>query len=184
MCPPPPESAKVRRMPSWEMGNIGEIEISARARSALLKSVLPRRVVRYREIRRLTQSRLAALARMSPSTLNVIESGLAGDVLLSTIERICEVLEIGPDALIVDARVSESCRRCGRLFQAGNLHTVGDCIFLLEQDGRSEAWIAAACGLPATVIGSILTAEYEVHRLRRNPAPIGVVKSGGSTDGK
>lgn len=146
----------------------------------LLKVILPRRIIRLREIRRVTQGGLAKLARISPSTLNEIESGQLADVRLSTVARISAALDTTVGFLLADAiEPADGCARCGRSFQLGTLHPLGECIMFLHEDGRKSEWIASRVGLCPTSIEQILIDEYETRRRRRYPPPGGEVRVAG-----
>jgi DNA-binding XRE family transcriptional regulator len=144
----------------------------------MMKTTLPRRIIRYRELHGLTQQRLAKLARISPSTLNELESGLANDVKLSTIGRICLSLEITPGILLADNLIAGDCPVCGGRFPSWHFHTVGECIMSMHDASRPTAWIASRAGLSPSSIEQILKDEYTVRRLRRYPAPSGSGPSG------
>lgn len=77
----------------------------------MLKQTLPRRLIRLRELYGLSQNALARSAGIAVSTLNEIESGLAPDVRLSTILKLCRVLKVSPDYLLGFDRDEEHVRR-------------------------------------------------------------------------
>lgn len=155
---------------------------------ATLRSVLPRRLVRFREIRQLQQKELAARAGISRSQLNIIEGGQARDVLCSTIERIGEAMLVTPDALlgyedldlvrqtirpgllapmIRDTLEPRECPACTQLVHARSLHLKGDCMVFLCDRGISHESIAARFGLSCAAVEFILREEFETRRHRR-----------------
>jgi transcriptional regulator with XRE-family HTH domain len=145
----------------------------------MFKTILPRRIIRMRELHRLTQHRLAELADIAVQTLNEIESGTAADMKVSTLVRICSPLSTTPDLLLgfdEPRRMSTgSCPVCKVEFASTHLHTVGECICLMWDSGRNAAQISSIFGLMQSSVEHIVREEYSVRRVRRNPSAIGVL---------
>lgn len=150
--------------------------------------VLPRRIVQYRELRRVTQKDLAAATRISKSTLNRIEGGQMPDMLVSTLESICHGLSVTPDALTgydgmdlvrtpalaaLDVRrgghspAAWRCETCEAWIAARALHLPGECMMTLADNGSTAARIAAVFGLTERTVESALREEHEARRHRR-----------------
>lgn len=159
----------------------------ARPGSATFLQVLPRRLVKYRELRGVTQAQLAKAARISRSTLNAIESGQAQDMKVSTLERLCHALGVSGDALLgynsvklvrrpklrglepdgpVSAGNAHLCATCGKRVAARALHLPGDCMMALSDAGASDARIGAVFGLTTATIIFVLREEHEARRHR------------------
>ena len=60
-----------------------------------------RRIRRAREAAGLTQERFAELIGVSPQNVSCVERGLAG-VSLTVLRRMCQVLRVSSDALLLD----------------------------------------------------------------------------------
>jgi DNA-binding Xre family transcriptional regulator len=148
---------------------------------------LPRRIVRFRELRGVNQTELAAAAGISRSTLNVIEGGLAQDMRVSTLERLCLALGVSGDALLgYDTALlirnpalrglqqtadgfsaAYICNTCGKNVAARALHLPGDCMVELFNDGASEERIGAVFGLSTSAVRLVLSEEHETRRRRK-----------------
>lgn len=164
-----------------------DVPNARRARTTFLQ-VLPRRIVKYRELRAVSQSALAKAAHVSRSTLNMIESGHATDMKVSTLERLCHALGVSGDALLgynsvlvrnpllhgLSARgtdpalgVAHSCAICACKIGPRELHLPGDCMLELADNGATSTRIGALFGLRTDVVDWILFAEGRTRRLRR-----------------
>lgn len=151
--------------------------------------VLPRRIVKYRELRAVSQSALAKAAEISRSTLNTIEGGQAVDMKVSTLERLCHALGVSADALLGYNAVKlvrlpalhglnkggprpfgspRTCEVCGVAVAARALHLPGDCILELSDKGATGARIGAVFGLSTKTIEGVLREEHAIRRHRRS----------------
>jgi transcriptional regulator with XRE-family HTH domain len=150
--------------------------------------VLPRRIVKYRELRAVSQAALAKAAHISRSTLNSIEGGFATDMKVSTLERLCHSLGVSGDALLgyntvklvrkpklkglsadgplVEA-VAQACATCGSKVAARVLHLPGDCMLELSDAGATAGRIGAVFGLSSAAIEGILREGHESRRHRK-----------------
>lgn len=150
--------------------------------------VLPIRIVKYRELRQISQAALARAAGISRSTLNVIEGGQARDMKVSTLERLCHALGVSGDALLGynsvrlvrnpslrgispflanGGAVARACGICGGAVAARALHLPGDCILGLSDAGVTPARIGVVFGLSPTTVDLILRQEHESRRHRK-----------------
>jgi transcriptional regulator with XRE-family HTH domain len=158
--------------------------------SATFLQVLPRRIVKYRELRQVSQAALAKAARISRSTLNSIESGLASDMKISTLERLCHALGVSADAIMgynsirlvrspklhglsPESQLGEGlgdarrCPTCGEQLRPRALHLPGDCMLELADNGESDRRIGIVFGLTALVVAVALKEEREIRRRRK-----------------
>jgi DNA-binding Xre family transcriptional regulator len=158
----------------------------------MLKSVLPRRLIRLRHQYRLTEFRLAREAGISPATLSGLESGLATDMRLSTLLKLCRVLGVSPDYLLglddhILVRSSSPSRRvlgefgaagdgrggacafCGIIPARGDVHVQSECITQLFDGGKPVMHLSALFGLHPASIEQIVRDEYELRRRIRWP---------------
>jgi DNA-binding Xre family transcriptional regulator len=150
--------------------------------------VMPRRIVKYRELRAVTQGALAKAAHIARSTLNLIESGQARDMKVSTLERICHALDVSGDALLgynsvklvrkphllgvqpdgpESHAVARACAICGAHIAARALHLPGDCMLELSDAGGTAARIGAVFGLSTRAIELVLREEHAARRHRK-----------------
>ncbi len=150
--------------------------------------VLARRLVKFRDLRRLSQTALAGRSGVSRKTLNALESGQAADVLVSTLEALGHSLRVTLDALLgqdelplvrlaapcdyLGRSVSDfvsprTCWQCGVSIPARALHPLGECMMAMSDRGRSAASIGAVFGLRAISVESVLRDEHEARRKRR-----------------
>ena len=127
----------------------------------VLKQILPRRLIRLRERHALTQRSLAEGAGLGVSTVNEIESGLASDVMLSTILMIAARFEVTPDYLLgfdfQDLSMGWA-RSDGKL---------GEELAHMADAGWSEGALAARLGISVAAVHKIIEDEWEARRLRR-----------------
>jgi transcriptional regulator with XRE-family HTH domain len=128
----------------------------------ILKQTFPRRLIWLRERQSLTQKALAGRAGIAPSTVNEIESGLASDVMLSTVILLGASLAVSPDFLL-----GLDCPQDAAIVCARESLNLGAAIIDLANQGNSEAMLATQFGLTQAAIGKILEEEYEVRRRRR-----------------
>jgi DNA-binding Xre family transcriptional regulator len=150
--------------------------------------VLARRLVKFRDLRRLSQTDLAKSSGVSRKNLNSLESGQAGDMLVSTLEALCNPLRVTPDGLLgyddlpllrmamsdehvaqnareyMDARV---CKRCGQTVPGRTMHPAGECIMAMSDSGSSATAIGVVFGLRAAGVEHLLMDEHEARRRRR-----------------
>ncbi len=147
----------------------------------MLKSTFPRRLVRLREMHSLSQHALALACSISPSTLNEIESGLAKDLKVSTLLKVCKRLRVSPDfllgfdldetlvraPLLIVARVEGKCRVCDHLLIPSEPHPSSECMMFLSEKGRSNEYLSAFFGFPLSAVTLFVEAEYQIRRHRR-----------------
>lgn len=150
--------------------------------------VLPVRIVKYRELRHVSQCALARAAHISRSTLNLIESGQARDMKVSTLERLCHALGVSGDALLgynsvrlvrkphlrgvspdgpEPVAAARSCATCGLLIPARGLHLPGDCMLELSDRGETNERIGTVFGLSSAAIEGVLREEHRARRHRK-----------------
>jgi DNA-binding Xre family transcriptional regulator len=150
--------------------------------------VLPVRIVKYRELRHVSQGALARAAHISRSTLNLIESGQARDMKVSTLERLCHALGVSGDALLgynsvklvrkphlhgvtpdgpEATAVARFCGTCGARVAARALHLPGDCMLELSDAGATADRIGAVFGLSTAAIEGVLREEHAARRHRK-----------------
>lgn len=123
----------------------------------MLQTVIPRRIIRLRELHRLSALKLAQRARVNPSTLQDLEAGRCCNVKWSTLEAIARALETTVGELVRDDGAVHGCG-CGRL---------ADYIVERHEAGERVAAIASRMGLHQDAVQFILNAQYESMRLRR-----------------
>jgi DNA-binding Xre family transcriptional regulator len=150
--------------------------------------VLARRLVKFRDLRRMSQTDLAAISGVSRKNLNSLESGQAGDTLVSTLEALCNPLRVTPDGLLgyddfpllrmamshehVARNVREymqprDCEQCGQTVPGRTLHPWGECMMSMSDSGQSAAAIGAVFGFRAAGVECLLADEHEARRRRR-----------------
>jgi transcriptional regulator with XRE-family HTH domain len=150
--------------------------------------VLARRLVKFRDLRRMSQTALAGVSGVSRKNLNSLEAGLAADTLASTIEALSHSLGVTPDALLgyddlplvrmtvshdyaaVNAREfmqGRACQVCGFAVPARTLHPMGECLMSLSDKGHSAVAIGVLFGLRAAGVERLLDDEHEARRRRR-----------------
>lgn len=164
---------------------------------AVLKTILPQRLIRLRNTHSMSQRALARDAGISRSTIECIESGLAKDVSLRTLLRLCECFDVSVDyllgfdadpsairALLVLAEaptirqvregVSAKCPFCDHLLRPGEVHGVGACIMYGDQKGVSRDRLAAVFGMQLSSVDAVLADEYRSMRRtpKRAPSPV------------
>jgi transcriptional regulator with XRE-family HTH domain len=138
--------------PRADRNNDGRVKGSLRA----LKITLPRRLIRLRELTRSSQLSVAASCGIAPSTLNLIESGLAPDVKLSTLLKLCAFFHVSPDYLLAaDTEPGRSLLDTGR-------HIIDR-----FNAGRPVEEIAAETGLTPHAVGVVIDDEISTARRRR-----------------
>lgn len=148
-------------------------------------------IVKYRELRCISQAELAAAAAISKSTLNRIERGRARDMKISTLDRICHALGVSSDALLGLNAVnlvrdpsakgirldfpyfSETllpilCTQCETVIPAPGIHPPADCMLALSESGMTNARLSALTGFAPLVITEALRGAHEARR-HRNP---------------
>lgn len=138
----------------------------------LFRKTLPRRLIRMRELLRLSQKGLADRAAVGVSTVNDLESGLAHDANLSTILAVSAALGTTPNGLLGMEETRTNCAACGRLAVA---------IAELHEAGWSAQRLALRFGVHESSVEAILEAEYESRRRRVYRAQ--TVSAPGSGDG-
>ena len=159
---------------------------SHRRGNATFLAVLPRRLVKYRELRKVTKTALAKAAGISRTTLNAIESGQLRDIKVTTLERLCHALGVSADALLgynsvrlvrkpqlraVDRNPPEnapahSCATCRKHIGVRELHLPGDCMMELSNAGETDRRIGIVFGLSTPAIALVLREEHEARRRR------------------
>lgn len=135
----------------------------------LMKSSIPRMLVRLRGLKGFSQSALAKRAGISKSSLNQIESGLALDLKVSTLIRLCEALHATPDQILgwnLASREDE-CKKCGKRIIAGDEHSVPECMLEMWERFWPVARIASIHGFTVSSVDRILTDQYEIRRRKR-----------------
>jgi DNA-binding Xre family transcriptional regulator len=160
---------------------------NARRAGTTFLQVLPRRIVKYRELRGVSQAALAKAAHISRSTLNAIEGGQASDMKVSTLERLCHALGVSGDALLgynsvklvrkpklhgltnrdKPGRRAYACQTCGQKIAARAAHLPGACMMELSDKGATDERIGAVFGLSTPAITLVLREEHEARRHRR-----------------
>jgi len=139
------------------------------------------------ELRKVSATALAKAAEISRSTLNIILSGQARDMKVTTLERICHALGVSGDALLgynsvglvrsphlhgLDLggsafSIARVCATCETQLAARELHLPGDCMMELARKGAKAKRIGQVFGLSTRVIGLVLREEHEARRRRR-----------------
>jgi len=162
----------------------------------MLKNVFPRRLRLARELRGLTQGHLADAAGLSAATVCLLESGLAQDLKVSTLLRICAALSVSADYLLVQEGVravvtvaapswcegaggcflvlpggtdSRRCPVCELVLPRGEPHTHGRCILEASDRGRPAEHLALVHGFTPAAIRAILAEERRLRRARPDP---------------
>jgi transcriptional regulator with XRE-family HTH domain len=159
------------------------------------KSILPRRMVRFRELHNLSVTQLANDTGVAVSTLRKIEFGFArGGLRVDTLLAICKRFRVSSDVLLgfdldsehtrsmlsTQARldhyaainthaamgVERKCGVCDRLLVVNEAHTQGQCIMLMHERGHARDLLASKFGLTLTSIDKIVRDEYEILRTR------------------
>lgn len=167
--------------------NVAPIGRTRHCGNVVLKSILPQRLARLRSINGLSQAALARVSGIANSTISEIETGLARDIKLNTLLRICAVLNVTPDYLlgfdadtdlahtfvvaldpltVAESRsgIERKCSRCDRILRTGEPHTQGECVWYLDQRGSSREYLAAVFGFGLAAIDAIVRDEYERRR--------------------
>ena len=150
----------------------------------MLKNGLPQRLIKLRAVRRLSQNALAKLSGVSKGTIAAIENGLAKDVKLSTIRKLCRTFIVTPDYILAydeeshmarrNAGVAEGrptvrelrgggsiCARCDRTLRRREEHFLGECIMHIHEDkALSREALSSRFGFSVHVIDVILADEY------------------------
>lgn len=135
----------------------------------VMKSSIPRMMMRQRELKRWSQSTLAKRAGLSKSSINEIESGLAMDLRVSTLLKICKALGATPDLILgfSVATRADQCGRCGLAIRSGELHGIPSCMLEMWESHFPLARIASVHCFTIESVERILTDEYEIRRRRR-----------------
>lgn len=149
--------------------------------------VLSRRLIRFRELRGLSQTQLAAAAGVSRSALNALESGQSPGMMVATLCRLSFALDVTPDALLgydetplvrstvvpqalagsVRAFVAPRvCPQCGKTIPGRGLHPMADCLIGMYEGGDPAVRIGAVFGLSTDAVEAVLAVEYAVRRRR------------------
>jgi DNA-binding Xre family transcriptional regulator len=150
--------------------------------------VFAHRLVRFRELRRMSARSLAKLAGISRTTLDRLESGQAQDVMMSTVERLGRALSVTPDALlgyddlplirvvmtpelvaaaIRDRILPHLCEDCHKTLPGRAMHTLAECMMAMSDLGHSSASIAEAFNMMESSVDSVLDDEHEARRHRK-----------------
>lgn len=151
-----------------------------RAPDTVLKTTLPETLRKLRGLRGISQATLSRRSGVAASTIAAIETGLARDVMLSTLNKLCGVLAVTPDYLLgvyanetyaarapdataPDVRDARTCRHCERALRRGEPHPPGECLMLADRRGGStpehRAYLAAAFGFGVQAIDAICADE-------------------------
>lgn len=141
-----------------------------------LKQVMPRRLVRLREIHRLSQRALAEEIGVCVSTLTALESGQARDLMVCTLLKVCDRFQVSPDYLLgfegaalaraPQRPVTGPCATCGTELLAGEVHSAVQCIYCLYCVGDSEEILAARFGISIRTIRALLHEEFDTRKRR------------------
>lgn len=140
----------------------------------MVKTQLPWRITRLREIHGFSQQDLAQKTRLAPATISQLEGGVSKGLQLWTLIRLAAVFEVTLDYMAgIDhaplvrqlARAGHECPECGT-GPAG--HSVPDCMVEMHSRGRSFAFIGARFGFSVPACENFLREEYRMRRERSN----------------
>lgn len=130
---------------------------------------------------------LASHAGVSKSTLDRLESGQASDVLVSTVERLGAALGVTPDALLgyeggplvrepltpdllaasaLEQQLPHLCQHCRVNIPASAMHTLGECMMRMSDNGDSDVKIGVLFNVPRTFVEHLLAGEHAARRKR------------------
>jgi transcriptional regulator with XRE-family HTH domain len=158
---------------------------------------LSERIVMLRDRHGLSQAGLARKTKISVSSLNAIERGLAANLTLRTLEKLWIFFQVSPDYLLGFVRDEEQmcrfvsgvnggyfapsktyqghpppkCENCDALLLQGVRHTVPRCVIAMHDAGRSTAYIMARFEFTRVSVDAIIREENEARRRRGNHGP-------------
>ena len=160
----------------------------------MLKNALPHNLIKYRSIRRLSQTALAKEAGVSRRTIKLIENGQRSGVRQETILKLCHTLQVTPNELlgfhkkthrilpfldntsVRDFRdgIVRRCSICERNLERGEQrHMPGECILYLHEEMHfTVGAIAARFDFSMFVIDAILADEHGRRAGKRRPPMI------------
>jgi transcriptional regulator with XRE-family HTH domain len=139
--------------------------------TALVKSQLPWRITRFRELRGFTQAALSKKCGLAPSTISQIERGIFKGLRFQTIVKLAAIFEVSLDHMtgIDHAQLVRSASVVGRVCpECGKCegHSVAECALEMFERGRSHAFISARHRLTIPTVELMLREEMRMKRER------------------
>lgn len=144
----------------------------------MLSKRLPRTLIRLRSERGWSQGKLSSLSGVGLTTVSRLERGLASDLSIATVHKLCMVFGVGYDYLLLGDLLiepQECSRRIGFPLKEGRCtgcetkasepHALPDCILSLDGAGMTYSYISRRFGLTLRSVEIILDEEYRIRRL-------------------